>query len=216
MASADRPMSLVRRCRQLAAVRRCAGRHRRGVGRRAARDLGDAGHDPHRVSAPSWTNWSTRAAMRKEWIANLERTERERLDIKSLKVGYNKVFGYYIEITQYPRRQSARRLHPQADVGERRALYYAGPERVRVAGAERRRAAAGDRAAAFPRPVRSHRRRRRRDLLALAAGWAQLDVYAALGRGGADAPLCAPGGGRGAGHRDSGGAASGGGVDADR
>ena len=35
----------------------------------------------------------------KDWIANLERTERERLDIKSLKVGYNKVFGYYIEIT---------------------------------------------------------------------------------------------------------------------
>lgn len=35
----------------------------------------------------------------KEWIANLERTERDRLDIKSLKVGYNKVFGYYIEIT---------------------------------------------------------------------------------------------------------------------
>ena len=26
-------------------------------------------------------------------------TERERLDIKSLKVGYNKVFGYYIEVT---------------------------------------------------------------------------------------------------------------------
>ena len=35
----------------------------------------------------------------KEWVANLERSERERLDIKSLKVGYNKVFGYYIEIT---------------------------------------------------------------------------------------------------------------------
>lgn len=35
----------------------------------------------------------------KEWIANLERTERERLDIKSLKVGFNKVFGYYIEVT---------------------------------------------------------------------------------------------------------------------
>jgi DNA mismatch repair protein MutS len=35
----------------------------------------------------------------KDWIANLEKTERERLDIKSLKVGYNKVFGYYIEIT---------------------------------------------------------------------------------------------------------------------
>ncbi len=35
----------------------------------------------------------------KDWIANLERTERERLDIKNLKVGFNKVFGYYIEIT---------------------------------------------------------------------------------------------------------------------
>lgn len=35
----------------------------------------------------------------KEWVANLERAERARLDIKSLKVGYNKVFGYYIEIT---------------------------------------------------------------------------------------------------------------------
>ena len=35
----------------------------------------------------------------KEWIARLQVTERERLDIKSLKVGYNKVFGYYIEIT---------------------------------------------------------------------------------------------------------------------
>ncbi len=35
----------------------------------------------------------------KDWIANLQVTERERLDIKSLKVGYNKVFGYYIEIT---------------------------------------------------------------------------------------------------------------------
>ena len=35
----------------------------------------------------------------KDWIANLQKTERQRLDIKSLKVGYNKVFGYYIEVT---------------------------------------------------------------------------------------------------------------------
>ncbi len=35
----------------------------------------------------------------REWIANLESIERERTGIKSLKVGYNKVFGYYIEIT---------------------------------------------------------------------------------------------------------------------
>jgi DNA mismatch repair protein MutS len=36
----------------------------------------------------------------KNWIASLERTERQRTGIKTLKVGYNKVFGYYIEVTQ--------------------------------------------------------------------------------------------------------------------
>ena len=35
----------------------------------------------------------------REWISNLEAVERERTGIKSLKVGYNKVFGYYLEIT---------------------------------------------------------------------------------------------------------------------
>jgi DNA mismatch repair protein MutS len=35
----------------------------------------------------------------REWIAKLESVERERTGIKSLKVGYNKVFGYYIEVT---------------------------------------------------------------------------------------------------------------------
>jgi len=36
----------------------------------------------------------------REWIANLEAVERERTGIKSLKVGYNKVFGYYLEVTK--------------------------------------------------------------------------------------------------------------------
>jgi len=36
----------------------------------------------------------------RDWIANLEGVERERTRIKSLKVGYNKVFGYYIEVTR--------------------------------------------------------------------------------------------------------------------
>src|SRR5574340_1171820 len=34
------------------------------------------------------------------WIANLEDVERERTGIKTLKVGYNKVFGYFIEISR--------------------------------------------------------------------------------------------------------------------
>ena len=36
----------------------------------------------------------------KSWVANLERTERERTGIRTLKVGYNQVFGYYIEISR--------------------------------------------------------------------------------------------------------------------
>ena len=34
-----------------------------------------------------------------EWLKNFEETEKERTGIKNLKVGYNKVFGYYIEVT---------------------------------------------------------------------------------------------------------------------
>lgn len=37
---------------------------------------------------------------RREWIASLESRERERLGINSLKVGYNRVFGYYIEVSK--------------------------------------------------------------------------------------------------------------------
>lgn len=36
----------------------------------------------------------------KQWIANLENAERERTGIKTLKVGFNKVFGYYIDVTK--------------------------------------------------------------------------------------------------------------------
>jgi DNA mismatch repair protein MutS len=35
----------------------------------------------------------------KDWIARLESAERARSGINTLKVGYNKVFGYYIEVT---------------------------------------------------------------------------------------------------------------------
>lgn len=36
----------------------------------------------------------------KEWLANLETSEKKRTGIQNIKVGYNKVFGYYIEITK--------------------------------------------------------------------------------------------------------------------
>ena len=39
------------------------------------------------------------------WVANLEPVERERTGIKTLKVGFNKVFGYYIEVTHSHKNQ---------------------------------------------------------------------------------------------------------------
>ncbi len=45
---------------------------------------------------------SLRAVARdaRQFLADLERRERERTGIKSLRVGYNRVFGYYIEISK--------------------------------------------------------------------------------------------------------------------
>ena len=35
----------------------------------------------------------------KDWLAKLEEEEREKTDIKNLRIKYNKVFGYYLEVT---------------------------------------------------------------------------------------------------------------------
>ncbi|HET6341710.1 MAG TPA: DNA mismatch repair protein MutS [Gemmatimonadota bacterium] len=52
------------------------------------------GHDPELDRS--------RSARRdgKDWIAQLQATERRRTGISSLKVGFNKVFGYYLEVTK--------------------------------------------------------------------------------------------------------------------
>ena len=36
----------------------------------------------------------------KQWLASFEQKEREKTGIKGLKIGYNRVFGYYIEVTK--------------------------------------------------------------------------------------------------------------------
>jgi len=35
-----------------------------------------------------------------KWLVNVEAKEREATGIKNLKIGYNKVFGYYIEVSK--------------------------------------------------------------------------------------------------------------------
>ncbi|RLI56240.1 MAG: DNA mismatch repair protein MutS [Candidatus Thorarchaeota archaeon] len=77
----------------------------------------------------------------KKWIASLQETERRRTGIKSLRVGYNKVFGYYIEVTksnlsqvpeEYERKQTLanaeRFITPE--LKEKETTVLAGEERI--------------------------------------------------------------------------------------
>jgi DNA mismatch repair protein MutS len=49
--------------------------------------------------SPELDDLRTKSTNSKQYLANLERQERERSGIKSLKVGFNHVFGYYIEVS---------------------------------------------------------------------------------------------------------------------
>ena len=78
----------------------------------------------------------------RDWIKNLEAAERERTGIKSLKVGFNRVFGYYIEVTNpnihlvpddYQRKQTLanaeRYITPE--LKEQEALVLGADERIK-------------------------------------------------------------------------------------
>ena len=115
----------------------------------------------------------------REWIAGLEAVERERTGIRSLKVGYNRVFGYYIEVTranagsvpeEYIRKQTLvnaeRYITPE--MKEYESLVLNAEERIREIEAELFRelcAEVGDQAAR---------------LLQTARALARLDVVSAL------------------------------------
>jgi DNA mismatch repair protein MutS len=77
----------------------------------------------------------------KQYIASLQNRERERTGIPSLKVGFNKVFGYYIEITHahreripadYERRQTltGAERYVTADLKEYEAKVLGAEERI--------------------------------------------------------------------------------------
>lgn len=51
-------------------------------------------------AAPELDQMNAEIKDRRDWIASLESRERERLGVNSLKVSYNKVFGYYIEVSK--------------------------------------------------------------------------------------------------------------------
>jgi DNA mismatch repair protein MutS len=115
----------------------------------------------------------------KAWVADLEKTERARTGIKSLKVGYNKVFGYYLEVTkansdrvpdEYIRKQTLvnaeRYITP--DLKEYESLILNAQERIQ------------DLEFAIYRQVLDQVGAAAKRLLNAARALARLDVYAAL------------------------------------
>ncbi len=118
----------------------------------------------------------------KAWIAGLEASERERTGIRSLRVGFNKVFGYYIEVSnanrhlvpeEYIRKQTLtgaeRYITPE--MKEREAAILGAEERIAALELELFAALRGSVAG------RAH------SLLEAAAALAEADVLLALAEG---------------------------------
>ena len=61
----------------------------------------------------------------KEFIEKIAEEEKESTGIKTLKISYNKVFGYYIEVSILYKRRS-RQIYPQADPFKLREIYHTG------------------------------------------------------------------------------------------
>ena len=115
----------------------------------------------------------------KDWIANLQEKEREHTGIKSLKIGYNKIFGYYIDVTRanlalvphhYERRQTTAggERYTLPELREKEALITNADERVLSCERELYGALIDILKERIP------------DLQATAQGIASLDVYSAL------------------------------------
>ncbi len=115
----------------------------------------------------------------KDWIANLQEKERERTGIKSLKIGYNKIFGYYIDVTRanlalvpphYERRQTTAggERYTLPELREKEAIITNADERVLSCERELYGALIDILKERIP------------DLQATARGIASLDVYSAI------------------------------------
>ncbi len=128
------------------------------------------------------------SAHAREWIANLENVERQRTGIKNLKVGYNKVFGYYIEVTKanthlvpadYIRKQTLvnaeRYITPE--MKEYEALVLNAEEEIKTLETRLFRQVCQQLAASAPRLVKTARALATLDVLAGLAEVAALNNY---------------------------------------
>ena len=149
------------------------------------------------ATRPIWTICARPWTASAPGSPTLEASERERTGIRRLKIGYNKVFGYYLEVTNAHAAQRAGGLHPQADAGQRRALHHA-----RAEGARGRRSSTPRSGivelehGVLPRAARADRGRGRRGCGRSRSRSAHLDVLRRVRRGGGAPRLRPPRAGR--------------------
>ena len=123
--------------------------------------------DRRRLSTPSSTNCARSRTTAANSCSSWKHASATRTGIANLKVEYNRVHGFYIEVTHAQRRKGAGRLPPPPDAEERRALHHAGAEDLRGQGA----VGAGARARARKAAVRQAARRAWRRHLPRCSGW---------------------------------------------
>ena len=115
----------------------------------------------------------------KDWIVQLQEQEREKTGIKSLKIGYNRIFGYYIDVTKpnlalvpphYERKQTTAtgERYTLPELREKEALITNADEKVLALERELYTGLIETLRAVVP------------DIQTIAAGIAALDVAAAL------------------------------------
>ena len=115
----------------------------------------------------------------REFIATLERKEKERTGVKTLKVGYNRVFGYYIEVSNSNLSQvPADYIRRQTLVGGERFITPELKEYESVILNARERIEELERS--LYRQVCAQIGERAQAILALAEGVAHIDAFAAL------------------------------------
>jgi len=93
----------------------------------------------------------------KQWMANYQATAMQETGIPNIKVGFNKVFGYYLEVTHAHREKVPAEFIRK----KRRALHYARTEGVRRKSPHCGGTGTGDRTRDFHRAARPRRRSRR-------------------------------------------------------
>ncbi len=78
----------------------------------------------------NWTRLRKIASGGKEYLVELQQKEAEATGISSLKIGFNNVFGYYLEVTNSHKNKVPASVDTQANAGQCGAVYYPGTKGI--------------------------------------------------------------------------------------